>query len=660
MFSSNASQVSTAANYIEDVFSTWLYTGNGSTGQTIANGIDLSTNGGMVWAKSRSNAQTGFIFDTSRGSGKYLIPSATNASANGTPNGVTFLTNGFSTVDGIAPTFANLCNQSGYTYASWTFAKQPKFFDVVTYTGNGTNPRNISHNLGSDPGCIIVKRTDIGANWSVYHRSSAASGFTAAQCYMYLNSTNAVTDNSTFWSDTAPTSTTFTVGSQSNANGGTYVAYLFAHNAGGFGLTGSDNVISCGSYTGDGTTDGSKLVSLGYEPQWVLVKRTDSSTNGGWHMIDMMRGMPTATNSSSITALLLANTSAAENLDSTGGPSATGFNPVASLTNTNAATYIYIAIRRGPMKVPTDGTKVFAPVVSSVSDGTQITAGFPVDMQIFKYRAGSAPSYVVDRLRGVGTTTTVVGGPQLRTSITAAETNTGGIARNWNNTGFAMPSGFGTVSDIFWSFGRAPSFFDEVCYTGNGVAGRQITHNLAAVPELMIVKPRSTVGAWSVYNSFNGASSQMYLNLTNSADSGNPVWYNTSPTASVFSVNDTGWGVNDTSQTYVAYLFASCLGVSKVGSYTGNGTTQTIDCGFAGGARFVLIKRTDSTGDWYVYDTARGMTTLTDPYLRLNNSAAETATLGSVTTVSTGFALNSAILADINVNGGSYIFLAIA
>jgi hypothetical protein len=100
--------------------------------------------------------------------------------------------------------------------------------------------------------------------------------------------------------------------------------------------------------------------------------------------------------------------------------------------------------------------------------------------------------------------------------------------------------------------------------------------------------------------------------------------------------------------------------VSKVGSYTGNGSTQTINCGFTGGARFVLIKRTDDVGDWYTYDTARGMTTLTDPYLLMNSTAAETATLGSVTTVSTGFALNSTILAAINVSGGTYIFLAVS
>jgi hypothetical protein len=119
-------------------------------------------------------------------------------------------------------------------------------------------------------------------------------------------------------------------------------------------------------------------------------------------------------------------------------------------------------------------------------------------------------------------------------------------------------------------------------------------------------------------------------------------------------------GVNGSGYNYVAYLFATCAGVSKVGSYTGNGTTQAIACGFTSGARFVLIKRTDSTGDWYVYDTARGMTTLTDPYLQLNTSNAETATLGSVTTTTGGFTVNASILSAINTSSGSYIFLAIA
>jgi hypothetical protein len=176
----------------------------------------------------------------------------------------------------------------------------------------------------------------------------------------------------------------------------------------------------------------------------------------------------------------------------------------------------------------------------------------------------------------------------------------------------------------------------------------------------MIVKKRSASASWYVYVASLGASKEMILDLTLGEQSdGADLWNSTNPTSSVFTLGADAT-VNQSTATYVAYLFATCAGVSKVGSYTGNGTTQTINCGFTGGARFVIIKRTDATGDWYVYDTARGMTVLTDPYLFLNDTAVEAATLGSVTTVSTGFALNATVLAAINTNAASYIFLAIA
>ena len=175
----------------------------------------------------------------------------------------------------------------------------------------------------------------------------------------------------------------------------------------------------------------------------------------------------------------------------------------------------------------------------------------------------------------------------------------------------------------------------------------------------MIVKSRGSAENWAVYSTTTGNGNFLSLNLTDEALATSTMWASTTPTSTVFSVGNAG-PTNDTGVNFVAYLFATCAGVSKVGSYTGNGSTQTINCGFTGGARFVLIKRTDVAGDWYVYDTARGMTTLTDPYLLLNSTAAESATLGSVTTVSTGFAVNASILAAINASGGTYIYLAIA
>jgi len=122
----------------------------------------------------------------------------------------------------------------------------------------------------------------------------------------------------------------------------------------------------------------------------------------------------------------------------------------------------------------------------------------------------------------------------------------------------------------------------------------------------------------------------------------------------------TGSGANASGGTYVAYLFATAAGVSKVGSYTGTGTTLQINCGFTGGARFVMIKRTDSTGDWYVWDSARGIIAGNDPYLLFNSTAAEVTNTDYVDTYSLGFEISSTAPAAINANGGTFIFLAIA
>jgi hypothetical protein len=211
-------------------------------------------------------------------------------------------------------------------------------------------------------------------------------------------------------------------------------------------------------------------------------------------------------------------------------------------------------------------------------------------------------------------------------------------------------------------FGRAPGFFDEVCYTGNSTA-RTVNHNLGVAPELIIVKARSGTFAgnidWFVYASPLGNSSRLLLNTTGALADGQTTWNSTTPTSSVFSLG-TSDNINGTGYTYVAYLFATCAGVSKVGSYTGTATTLQIDCGFTAGSRFVLIKRTDSTGDWYVWDSARGIVAGNDPYLLLNSTAAEVTNTDYVDTYNAGFEISSTAPAAINANGGTYIFLAIA
>jgi hypothetical protein len=133
----------------------------------------------------------------------------------------------------------------------------------------------------------------------------------------------------------------------------------------------------------------------------------------------------------------------------------------------------------------------------------------------------------------------------------------------------------------------------------------------------------------------------------------------TRPTATTVTISTVST-INASGLNFVAYLFATCAGVSKVGSYTGTATTLQINCGFTAGSRFVLIKRTDSTGDWYFWDSARGIVAGNDPYLIFNSIAAEVTGTDYVDTYSAGFELTSTAPAGINASGGSYIFLAIA
>jgi hypothetical protein len=174
---------------------------------------------------------------------------------------------------------------------------------------------------------------------------------------------------------------------------------------------------------------------------------------------------------------------------------------------------------------------------------------------------------------------------------------------------------------------------------------------------MMLVKRRDSTSTWYVYASPLGSTQSLALSSTDAAVVGSSAWADTDPTSTTFKVASY---ISVLGGTYVAYLFATCPGVSKVGSYTGTGTTQTINCGFTAGARFVLIKRTDSTGDWYVWDSARGIVAGNDPYLLLNSTAAEVTNTDYVDTAATGFEITSTAPAAINASGGTFIFLAIA
>jgi len=625
-------------NYIEDVFSTYLYTGN-RTIRTITNGIDLAGKGGLVWTKGRS-ARYHNLEDTVRGPGYSLWTNTTGTGYNYTDAITAFGSTGY-TLGG--DNTGDQVNAS-IDYASWTFRKQPKFFDIVTWTGDGTNNRLINHSLGSTPGAIIIKRTSSTSNWVFYHRSLFGYG-------LFLNTTAAeVSANSDdgFVSNTTDTQFRVTYGATSadnvNASGNTYVAYLFAHNAGGFGLTGNDNVISCGTFTASASE--TATVTLGYEPQWLLFKPT--STTGNWQIVDNMRRWPVGTDAVS----LKPNLSDAEANFGAIFPTATGFAATSNLTAN--ATYIYIAIRRGPMKVPTVGTSVFSPQVQTPSGGANndmaSNSNFPIDWLPTKQKNTVVNWYQTSRLTQ----------NYMSPNTTAAEgTYSYGFDRMSGVGGGS--SGWNTNSTVSFAFRRAPGFFDVVAYTGNG-GSNTINHNLGVEPELIIFKSRSATENWVVLSDFGPIYfRRAYLDLTNTGPQfgyGDAI-INSKPSATSISLLS-GTGTNSNAATYVAYLFATCPGVSKVGTYTGNGgSSQDINCGFTSSARFVLVKAVSGTGDWWVWDTERGITSGNDSSLRVNTTDTEVTTLDFINPLASGFTV---VGSDSSRNGDGikYIFLAIA
>ena len=645
-----AQQAANARPYVDDVFSAYTYTGNGAT-QTITNGIDLAGKGGLVWTKNRTSAQVALMHDSAHSTlagndGYYLVPSTTAAESYSASRPV-FGGSGYFLN---APSSASL-NANGDNYVSWTFRKAPKFFDVVTWTGDGGGSKTLNHSLGINPGMVIIKRTDVASNWIVAHRSGSFN--------LWLNSTNdynsGLNQLDGFANPVNFTSTTFAVnggGSGNtavNTNGGTYVAYLFAHD------TDPNGIIQCGSFTTDGS--GNATVNLGWEPQYLIDKVV--STVGNWNLLDVMRGMAVSPGSD---AVLRANLSDAEvGGNSIYNPTATGFYKEGGNAN---ATFIYLAIRR-PNKPPTLGTQVYNAIArTGTGVAATVTAGFQVDMFMCFDRGKTSVSdnQFADRLRGQGR--------MLGSNDTDAELN---ISAS-NYMGFDVSDGVkvsasdnpffnnSTIPYINHFFRRAPGVFDIVCYTGTAVLGQTFSHNLGVVPEMMIVKCRSG-GAyeWIVWHkNLSSASSYIVLNQAAVESTSNGAFNSTPPTSTLFTLGNNFSTNGGASYTYVNYLFATKAGISKVGSYIGNGTNQIINCGFTTGARFILIKRIDLGGNWFVWDTARGIVVGNDPHFSLDTIGIEGVSSDSVNPDNSGFRVNQNATTNINVTSATYIFLAIA
>lgn len=247
-------------------------------------------------------------------------------------------------------------------------------------------------------------------------------------------------------------------------------------------------------------------------------------------------------------------------------------------------------------------------------------------------------------------------------STNAAYVNASGqsyVAWNWKAGGTAVVNTVGTITSQVSA--NPTSGFSVVTYTGNGVAGATFGHGLGVVPSVVIVKSRSAATNWVMYNSQLGNVGSLYLNLTN-AGTTIATWNNTTPTSSVVTINGTGYYVNDSAATYVAYCFAEVPGFSKFGYYTGNGLADGpfVNCGFK--PKYLLVKRSDTAASWYVTDAGRDLINEVQTFLYPDLANADS--VGGAGTYREDFLSNGFKLrgtgADINASGGTYIFMAFA
>ena len=623
----------------ENLFATRVYNGNASS-QTITNGVDLS-GGGMVWVKTRSHSAGGAIVDTATGASKYLLTASQNAQVTGNSSITSFNTTGFDV--GSSGTFNE---GSGYQFASWSWKKAPNFFDVVTYTGtgpgSGANEQTVSHSLGVKPALIIIKKTSATGDWWVF-----TDKIDGTNDYAYLNSTNAFGNSS----NNVATDSVFSVGGVLNGSGATYVAYLFASNdgAGTFGPDGNSDVIKVGTYNGSGGS--SQQINVGFEVQWLMIK--NASHSGDWAIFDMMRQFRRPNGQHSDSRVVYANKNDAEGGIARCFPQPEGFGfeqETGGTVNESGRTYLYMAIGR-EQATPTAGTEVFSIDAKNSSEPYFSTNDHIVDMGIAKDVGGSSNHYVYTRIWD-----------QKYLPANSNNALLGASEAGYDFHDGYIHSDFGGSNSYSWMWKRARGFFDYITYVGTG-SSTAFTHNLGVAPEMVWIKNVGSSQNWKVWHHNLGSGQGLVLNNANAYEGQGYISASSLPTSSNITIGVAGSETNTSSHYYIAYLFATLAGVSKVGSYTGTGNSNiTVDCGFTSGARFVLIKRTDASGSWWIADSVRGLSSGNDALSELNATAAQITGYNMVEPHDSGFIVNGGANKDNSWNdsGGNYVFYAIA
>jgi hypothetical protein len=633
--------------YTDDVFSTYLYDGRNGPFR-IRNGVDLDGEGGLVWIKCRNQSVTHQLVDTERGQSSYLASQSGNQEIIDADSRVTYFNN-----DGFSLGTGGEVNNATRTYASWTFGKAKKFFDIVTYTGDGVAGREIPHNLGVKPGMVIVKKTNAPSDWPVWHRDlgEANSGSTHS---LTLNDSNSQAGRAEF--ATTQTATHIVIGSTPggiNANGDEYVAYLFAHDETDSGQ------IQCGSYTG--TNAAGNAIDLGWEPQWVMIKGADDPSS--WWISDSTRGI---TSGHGVKHPALRANDASEELSQdilTLTPTGFEAGDYSQVNGINSK-YIYMAIRKPNKPRPPVGYYVDDVFSTYLYEGDQsspsraIVNGIDLDgeggMVWIKERSQNRSHCLYDTERGAGA--------HLETDRNQPESAfSNGNLQSFNSDGFTLGDFYGiseTGEDfVSWTFRKAPNLLDIVRYTGTSPSTQEVPHNLGAKPGMIIVKSTSDAWDWAVWhNIFGDEAKYLQLNKTEPAvpSTGN---FPVPPTDEVFSVG-TASNTNGAGMEYVAYVFAHDDhedGYIQCGSFTG---TTEVDLGWE--PQFILTKVASASGNWELFDTMRGIATGSDKdVLRPNLADAESNGNDPFDVTATGFNVHNPFALEGGSGTTEFIYMAI-
>ena len=447
--------------------------------------------------------------------------------------------------------------------------------------------------------------------------------------------------------DSSPTGSTVTPGTITNNGATASTDTPFDDPAGyKFGEEGDQNIIKCGKITTD-TTNGSTL-DLPWEPQWILFKRTDATSN--WTILDCIRGWTDY----GTDWMLYPNRDWVEGQGS--GYEEILRNAIRFQGYGNNYDFVYMAIRRPeplvskPVEV---GSNVFAMDTGNASTTTPVfDSGFPVDFAMNRNPASATSWYTSAR--------SMQDRYLLTNDQNTENTDTG--ARFDSNLGWAKDA-YNTWNTNYqsWMWKRHAGF-DVVPYFGNGQSNRQVKHNLARSPEMIWIKRRDqngNAGDWMVgHKDLYGGSSPwngyLVLNKSQGQYNDHHPFSNYTPTAVNFEVSN--WDrVNNSGSEYISFLFASIEGISKVGSYAGSNSAQTITTGFQ--PRFLIIKNLNDSRNWQTLDTTRGWGAGNDCRLFLDLSESQICTSDVGAPTSTGFSLTTGNQRW-NISGDNYIYYA--